>query len=254
MEPRRKVILDRNGRTLAALALAGGGIVITLLVCNTVIRVKGDQRDYSLEVYGGARRTVQAAHMEWRGQIEAHVVNVAEGHAALERVRGGMRGFLVAAGIPADDIRFPAPAVNERTEFDPKSKRTLHEGYDMVQWLIVKTQAREALLAAAGRTTELLSAAGITGSEYVWKPGDPHYIYLSFDEVKQAVLAEATSNARVRAQTMAKAAGVSLGRLRQVAFGDIEIRSPASSTRYSDDESSPQKDVIANVKLLYLLK
>lgn len=52
------VVGDRLGRIVASSAAAMGGIVIAAIFCATWLRIKGDQRDYSLGVTGSAKRTL----------------------------------------------------------------------------------------------------------------------------------------------------------------------------------------------------
>jgi len=124
-------------------------------------------------------------------------------------------------------------------------------GYHVAQTVQVETARREPLLEATAATGELITAAGIEGAQFVWRPGEVRYLYTRLDELKQDVLAEAMRNARSRAAAIAGAAGSRLGTLRQAEFGDIQVRSPTSQSRYSDDESSPVKDIIADVRVLY---
>jgi uncharacterized protein len=244
-------VLDRAGRTLGGLALAIGVVASTVVVCQTVIRVKADKRDYSVQVTGSAKRTVPADRATWSGTLSVRVERASDGHRLLEQAREGLAAFLVARGVPAADVRFSAAQVDSVERRDRDKLNTTTVGYVVTQTVVVETTQREPVLRATAAASELIAAAGIEGGQFVWRPGDVRYVYTRLDELKQDVLAEAMRNARQRAAAIAGAAGAHLGALRQVDFGDIQVRSPASQARYSDDESSPVKDLIADVRVLY---
>jgi hypothetical protein len=247
-------IVDRAGRTLGGLALALGVLGSTLAVCHTVIRIKADPHDYSIEVFGSARRTVLADRVSWGAAMELKVQRVSEGHAALETARHKITEYLVGRGIPAEEVRFAAPDVTPIEERATKDAPLRTIGYAMRQGLTVECERAEPLRTVAQESAELIAAAEIGGGEWVWRPADLQYHYTHLDELKQEVLAEATRNGKVRAAAIAQAAGQRLGTLRIVEFGDIQIRSPGSQNRYTDTDSSPLKDIVADVKLLYHFK
>jgi uncharacterized protein len=244
-------VLDRGGRTLAGLALATGVVAATVVVCNTVIRVKADKRDYSVQVTGSAKRTVPADRVTWSGTLSVRVTRASDGHRLLEQARDGLTGFLVARGVPAAEVRYSAAQVDSIEHRDRDKLNTTTVGYQVAQTVTVETAQREPVLQATAASSELIAAAGIEGGQFVWRPGDVRYVYTRLDDLKQDVLAEAMRNARQRAAAIAAAAGAHLGGMRQVDFGDIQVRSPASPSRYSDDESSAVKDLIADVRVLY---
>ena len=249
--PGRGRVLDRAGRTLGGLALALGVVASTVVVCKTVIRVKADKRDYSVQVTGSAKRTVPADRVTWSGTLSVRVERASDGHRLLERAREGLTAFLTARGVPAADVRFSAAQVDSIEHRDRDKLNTTIIGYVVMQTVVVETAQREPVLNATAASSELIAAAGIEGGQFVWRPGDVRYVYTRLDELKQDVLAEAMRNARQRAAAIAGAAGAQLGAMRQADFGDIQVRSPASQSRYSDDESSAAKDLIADVRVLY---
>lgn len=251
-----ETVLERilvRSRLLAGAALAAALVICSLVVRDLVIRIKGDRRDYSLEVSGAARRTARAQSATWSGTVEVTVDRVSDGHEKLEGVRDRLREFLTGQGIDALGLRFPSVDVQEVRRADGRYN-TKVVGYVLRQRMSVVAADGRPLEAVAHRSSELIEAAGIAGAEFAWKPNDVEYSYDDLDGLKQQVLGLAVQNAKARAASIAQSAGVHLAELRQLQLGDIEVRTPGSTNRYSDSEPSPTKDIVANVQLLYHLR
>jgi hypothetical protein len=240
-----------KGRAIAGMAIGLALFSVALVVRDTVIRIKGDKRDYSIEVAGAARRTIKATRVSWEGALELTTHNVSEGHVLLEQVREHMRAFFVAQGLEERAVHFTAVDVQEQSEWDQGQRRRVVTGQLLTLRVRIEAGDGEALARVVGRSADLIDAAQISDGAYRWHPGNVRYDYDGFDGIKQQVLAAAVQNARLRAAAMAESAGVVLGELRQIELGDLQVRSPGSNSRYSDDAETPTKDVIADVKLLY---
>ena len=81
---------------------------------------------------------------------------------------------------------------------------------------------------------------------------DPEYLYTRLPELKLEMLAEATQNAKKRAEQMTVATGNKIGFMRSAKMGVFQI-TPISSVDVSDwgenDTSSLEKKVMAVVKV-----
>jgi uncharacterized protein YggE len=118
----------------------------------------------------------------------------------------------------------------------------------------VEASDGDALGRLVANSAELIAAAQISSDAFVWKPDNVHFGHENLDKLKQQVLAEAVQNARTRVAALADAAGVKLSNLRQIELGDIQVISPGSKNRYSDDEETPTKDILVDVKVLYNMR
>ena len=80
----------------------------------------------------------------------------------------------------------------------------------------------------------------------------PEYLVTKLGEIKIEMLAEASKDAKVRAEQIAKSTGSSIGSVRTARMGVLQI-TPADSTEVSDsgmnDTSSLEKDITAVVNI-----
>jgi hypothetical protein len=103
----------------------------------------------------------------------------------------------------------------------------------------------------ADRSSELL-AQGVP------LQADPlQYVYTKLTSLRPALLAQATKDARSRADVIVEATGSHLGKLRRVSVGVFQITAP-NSTDVQDygiyDTSTLEKDVTAVVNVTFALK
>lgn len=164
--------------------------------------------------------------LEWRSIIEMKTTSASSGHETLERAREGLRRFIVAAGIPVGTRRFRRRKYLNAGTTTARSEHSRDICYRN-RWSYPPARAAHCS-ESSDKHKELITAAGISDPQFVWKLDDVQYLYPAFDELKQSGLAEATHNARDRARVMAQALNPKLGDVRQISFGDIEIRSSNS--------------------------
>jgi uncharacterized protein len=127
----------------------------------------------------------------------------------------------------------------------------------MSQALEVQSKDLARVAAVASAPGELVVQAGLNERGTRFDATAAQYRFARLEDLKADVLAEATRNAQERAKLIASAAGARLGRLLSAQLGDIQMADPgmpASYPYYSDDSSSRERDIIANVVLVFVLE
>ncbi|MBI3617737.1 MAG: SIMPL domain-containing protein [Candidatus Omnitrophica bacterium] len=125
------------------------------------------------------------------------------------------------------------------------------ESYELVQVIEIRSHEVGKVDSVSRESTELINE----GIQLV--SATPDYFYTKLDELKIEMLARATENAKLRAESMAKSTGNRVGFIRSAKMGVFQI-TPVTSTDVSDwgenDTSSLDKKVMAVVSASFAIK
>jgi hypothetical protein len=87
------------------------------------------------------------------------------------------------------------------------------------QLMMVRSQSPATVLAASQRMGELVGAGVVLQSGSGWGPARPVFLFRNLNEIKPAMIAEATAAARAAAQEFARDSESRLGGIRQANQG-----------------------------------
>ena len=135
------------------------------------------------------------------------------------------------------------------TEEGHKTSKT--ETFELSQEIEVKSRDVQKV------STISTAIADLLGKGIELQAGVPRYYYTQVNELKSELLVAATTDARLRAQTLAEGSGVKLGSLRAARQGVFSVRSADSSSvseRGRDDVSSISKKITSIVTVDYAMQ
>jgi hypothetical protein len=188
------------------------------------------------EVRGLAERRVEADRAYWSigytvsgQQADA----IADLYARSKANRARIISVLVESGFETSEIT-PGVVEYSRQEFRDENQKLVDERHQLTGSIVVETGKVRLVSAARARLNELI-AEGID-----IRNGAPAYHFTRLNEIKPAMLAEATANARTAANEFAANAGVEVGGIRSARQGSFVIRDVGSS--YSET-AEIEKDV-----------
>jgi len=173
-------------------------------------------------------------------------------HKKLEDVQA----FLSKTGVPAEAIKITPPSVQERYKdvTDDKDHTTqVWDGYDVSQKVSVESKDVDLI----GKIYD--SHGSLLDDGVLVKVSSPQYLFTNTTQIKMDLLAEATKNARQRAEQIVKNSGSStrLGALLSSSQGIFQI-TPLYSTETSweglSDTSSLRKSIRVVVSVEYALE
>ena len=230
---------------LAALALA---LVLAAVIGAGAFRAAkraGDQ----IEVTGSAKKQIRSDYAVLRLSVSAQDASLQGAYAALTGNANQVRGFLRQSGV-ADSLVTERPIETENLYRVSESGMTTGElvGYRLTQrWEVRSADVN-------GITTLSQRATGLINQGVPLQSGSPEYLYTKLNEVRTQMLAEATEDAKRRAESIAKSAGADIGAVRSARMGVFQI-TPRNSTEVSDyginDTSSLEKDITAVVRVTF---
>ncbi|MDC0675889.1 SIMPL domain-containing protein [Nannocystis radixulma] len=257
MEPsKHPVPLD-----LRPFGLLGVGVALVLatyIASSTWERVRVRPVVRTIQVTGSAKKRIVSDFIEWTATVEANAADRTATYRVLHDNATRTQEFLVKRGVPKDQIWLSSASVEPsyETEYhgtgDNRVEKQVMKGFDGVQEIKVRSNDVALVEKMSREVTELLEE-GVTVSSDA-----PEYFYTKLGDVKIEMLAEASRDARTRADNIvASAGGAEIGELRTADMGVINVN-PANSTEGSwdgnNDTSSLEKDIITIVHATFELK
>lgn len=196
---------------LLAVGLIGGGALIGQGVVNARV---GDR---AVSVRGVAERNVKAdlAVLPLRFTASGDVLSDVQA-----RIDGDLvivRQFLTAQGYPADAVDLGQLSVAD-TRSREYASQTGGPRFILAQTVVVRTTDVDRVQQTTRALNELVRQ-GVVLQDFA----GPTYVFTKLNEVRPAMIAEATAAARSGAEQFAEDSGAPLGPIRQATQGSFEI-------------------------------
>jgi uncharacterized protein len=244
---------ERFPQLFLGLAVVAVALVIVGWFTNSAIRAAKRGNDV-ITVTGSARRTVRSDYVTWSGSYYANEMEMAKGYEVLTRHAVRVREYLHARRIPDSLIVFSG--INSRDMFDQRrSASGEYEqkfiGYQLTQRFEVHGAMVDSIDKIAKDITHLTAEGFPVNSE------PPQFIYTKLADMRVELLGEATKDAKLRAEQIAKNAEGKVGAVRNARMGVFQVTAP-NSRNVSDygiyDTSTIEKDVTAVVTVTFAVE
>lgn len=224
---------------LLAAGLIGGGALIGQGVVNARV---GDR---SVSVRGLAERDVKAdlAVLPLRFTASGEVLSEVQG-----RIDGDLaivRRFLTAQGYPAEAVSLGRLEVADRRSREYASQDN-GPRFILAQTVIVRTNDVDRVQATTRALNDLVRQ-GVVLQDF----SGPTYVFTKLNDVRPAMIAEATAAARTGAEQFAEDSGAPLGPIRQATQGSFQI---LARDEIGDETQSPDKKVRVVTTISYRLR
>jgi hypothetical protein len=224
-------------------------IVCTLIFTSAFVKVRSTS---TITVTGSAEKLIKSDLVVWNGVFSRRSAKLADAFAAIEGDLEQVQAFLKAKGVQDDEITVMPLSVNTFYAVDNHGRETSQvSGYGLTQSVEIRSGRVDEITAISRESAELINM----GVEFQSMP--PQYFYTKLSGLKVGMLAEATLNAKKRAEQIAAQGGGKLGPLRASKMGVFQI-TPVHSTEVSDygisDTSSLDKKITAVVNAEFAIK
>lgn len=200
----------------------------------------------------GGNKQITSDYVVWRASFTVRDPDLAKGYKRLAADLDKVKKYLFAKGIAEKELVIPQVATEQLYKKDEHGNDT-NEFMDnrLTQLVEVRSEDVSKITQVSREVTELIDQGVQLNS------GTPEYLYRKLDELKLEMLAEATENAKLRAENMAKATGNKIGAIRSARMGVFQI-TPINSNEVSDygvnDTSSLDKKVTAVVSASFAIQ
>lgn len=226
---------------LLALGVTLGGWFVGQGVVNARV---GDR---SVTVRGLAERDVVAdvAVMPLRFTASGDVLPAVQ--AEIDRNTAIVQAFLRAEGYPDADVQLGRLEVTDMLsrEYRPDN---VTSRFILAQTVMVRTNDVTRVGATTRNLNELVRQ-GVVLQDF----RGPSYFFTGLNDVRPAMIAEATASAREGAQQFAEDSGQAVGPIKQATQGYFEIQ-PRDPTPDGDESSTPNKRVRVVTTVTYRLR
>jgi hypothetical protein len=182
-------------------------------------------------VTGLAEKDFVSDLIVWNGSYSRKSMDLKNAYAELKSDEKIVRNYLTSKGIADSTINFSAVNINKefnsKTDANGRQLSQEFSGYNLTQSIHIESGDIEKIDKISREATELIQ----NGIEFNSPP--PLYYNTKLAEVKMDLLAKASADARQRAETIAKNAGSSLGKLIKATMGVFQITGKNSNEDFS---------------------
>ena len=230
---------------LAGLFLAAGLVMSSMLATTTWLKVKNSQ---FITVKGSARKHVDSDLVVWRGTFVAEAPALLEAHRQLQAHQALVKEFLRDNGVTNATFN---PVVIEELKAEKNAgglKQDETIGYRLSQMVRVESDDLNRI--------DNLDTSKLVEKGVMFTSEAPQYIYTKVGEEKIEMLADATKDARARADQIAAQGQRTIARLHDADMGVSQITArnvTRTSWEGESDNTSRQKTITAVVTATFSL-
>jgi len=194
-------------------------------------------------VKGLAEREVKSDLGTWTISYTATAAGVAEANAAIEEDQKVVSAFATAHSFAASEVEVQPTTVTD-TFANQSEGRTPNpaQRYLIKGGIKLRTSKVDQILAASQDSGDLVKQGVVLGENY---PQAPQYFFTKLNDIRPAMLADATRSARAVAEQFASDSNSQLGLLRRASQGVFEIsgRDSSGDSAAGDEQGSLEKKV-----------
>ncbi|MBA5792241.1 SIMPL domain-containing protein [Flavobacterium sp. xlx-214] len=239
----------KNYITAAIVAL--GLIISTAFLANAF--KNRNRADDTISVTGLGSKDFVSDLIVWNSSFSKKSFELKEAYASLETDRNAIKNYLLSKGVKENELIFSSVSISKEfaTTYDENSnvRSQTFNGYSLTQSVQIESKDVEKIENVSRSVSELINS----GVELY--SNTPEYYYTKLAALKLEMIAEATKDARLRAEKIAKNAGSSLGDLKKSDMGVFQIVAQNSSEEYSwggsFNTAAKNKTATITMKLVY---
>ena len=205
----------------------------------------------TVTVTGSARRPIRSDFIVWRGSVSSQQTTMQAAYQDVKRYGERVRSYLKEHHIPDANVVFPAVETEQIEEWNERGRTGKILAYRLTQRFEVRSNQVDSITVLSQKAAELIND-GVPMMSY-----SPEYLFTKLADLRIEMLAEASKDAKKRAETIAEASACKIGAVRNARMGVFQITA-RNSTEVSDygiyDTSSLEKDITAVVSLSFSVK
>ena len=204
-------------------------VIISVLILANTYKNRNRTNDI-IHVTGLGKQDFTSDLIVWSGSFVRKNMTLKTAYDELKKDREQIKQYLAGQGIAPGEIVFTAVAIDKqyRYSYDLSGKQSqTFTGYQLTQTVTIESKEVDKIEKVSRLVTELINQ----GVEFYSQP--PQYYYTGLAELKVAMIAAATEDARLRAEKIAENSGATIGKLRFARMGIFQIIAQNSNEDYS---------------------
>ena len=241
------ILRDRFPQLFAGLALVSASLIVSSFMWSGAIRnIK--RADDTMVVTGSAKRPIKADYMVWRVTISSQQPTTQAAYAQLKTWTDRVQRYLKEAKVPDTAITLSALETAPIAEISGGKETGKNIAYKLTQRLEIRSNEVDRYSKLSRQITDLINEGIPLTSE------PPEYLYNELGKLRIEMIAEATKDAKARAEAIAGSTGNRVGAVRGADTGVFQI-TPRNSTAVSNggsyDTTSIEKDITGVVSVKF---
>lgn len=217
-------------KILIASAIIGLSLIIAFWITGSAFKYRAKSSE-TIIVTGLAEKDFVSDLIVWNGSYSRKNYELKNAYAEVKQDENKIRQYLRSKGIADTELIFSAVDINKefnyRTDESGRQIGSEFTGYNLTQTVKVESLNVDKVERISREVTELIES----GIEFNSSP--PLYYYSKLANIKIDLLGKASSDARARAETIAKNSGSSLGELKKANMGVFQITGKNSNEDFS---------------------
>ena len=209
----------------------------------------------TVSVVGLVEKDFTSDLIVWEFDYSAKDMDMKQAYTKLKAQNEIVKTYLKNAGIPDKEIDFKKITTRPTYNSYYSNGRWMEDftGYEASQTVRIESRDIEKIEALTRDIAELYDQNIMINND------NPEYYYTKLSDLKIQMLAEASQDAKNRAETITKNAGAKLGDLKSANMGVFQITKPNSSEEGytwggAFNTSSKEKRASINMRLTYYVK
>jgi hypothetical protein len=182
---------------------------------------KGRATDRYVTVKGLAEREVNADLAIWPITFKVAENDLVSLQGGVDSGRDAIRTFLLDAGFTEDEISFSAPSIID-TEAQQYAGRNESRYRYIAEATVTTRTARVGLVRKTMEDSGKLIGKGVALAAKSWE-NPTEFLFTNLNEIKPAMIEEATKDARKAAEKFAQDSGSQVGKIRNASQGYFSI-------------------------------
>ncbi|HSG68354.1 MAG TPA: SIMPL domain-containing protein [Bacteroidales bacterium] len=213
--------MESKNRIIVAALIMGIGIAIAgLFISQTLIKARALER--YVTVKGLSEREVMADLAIWPVEITIASNDLKQLEEDLLRQTGTIQGFLEDQGFSEEEITIGSPNIQDtRANLYGGNSSGSQYRYVAGRDITIRTSDIKKLHETLEQIPSLISKGIIMGSKNYWQQIE--YLYTRLNDIKPAMIEEATKNAREAAEKFARDSESKVGKIKSASQGLFSI-------------------------------
>lgn len=184
----------------------------------------------SIRVTGLGKIDFKSDLIVWEASFSRKSIDLQSAYASLEGDRMRVSAFLKSEGVSSEEIVFSSVDINKEFDYhydQDGNGSQVFSGHLLTQKVEINSKEIETIEMISRKVTDLINQ-GVEINSYA-----PNYYYTGLSALKIEMIAAATEDARIRAESIAENAGADLGDLHKADMGIFQIIGQNSNEDYS---------------------
>ena len=223
-------------------------IGISLVICVLTLRgtIAGFSSNNRLTVTGSSERLVSSDTAKWTITVTKKVTKAEDGPLAVEKDTALVNAFLQRNNFAKDQITLGQGQSTQVCVLSP-------QGYESCSLGVVATNFTQTVIIESADVKKVYDLQNIFSQELstINTSSSVEYYYNNLKNIRVEMLAEATKNAKERAQSIAQAGGSKVGTIVALSSGVFQVTAKNSvdvDNSGAYDTSTIEKKITATVK------